>query len=167
MLYTGGPYQNVNGGSSEGGTFCLAGGCYNFTMQDSYGDGICCGIYGNGSFHVLGGDGALLIDGNGDFTASTTSPFCVGSTGIGLEESMADLQIYPNPGTGALEISLPGTFGEASIHVRDALGREVHATTLPSISMAHLDLGFLPNGTYSLDISTSHFHAVRQVIIMR
>lgn len=167
VLYTGGPYQNTYGGSSEGGTYCLASGCYNFTMQDAYGDGICCGQYGNGSFQILDENAAVLVDGNGDFTTSTTSPFCVGSTGISQEESIADLRIYPNPGTGALEITLSGTSGEAAIRVRDALGREVHATTVPSLSRAQLDLGFLPNGTYSLDISTTHYHAVRQVIIMR
>ncbi len=166
VLYTGGPYQDTNGGTSEGGSFCLASGCYNFKMMDAYGDGICC-QYGNGSFRVLDGNGAVLVDGTGIFSTSITSPFCIGSTGINQEGSIADLQIYPNPGTGALEISMPGTSGEASIRVRDALGREVNATKVPSISRARLDLGFLPNGTYSLDINTGHFHAVRQVIIMR
>lgn len=167
VQYTGGPYQNTFGGSTEEATICLAGGCYNFVMQDSYGDGICCGVYGNGSFQILDGDGSVLVDGDGDFASSTTEPFCVGPTGITPVERMAGLEVYPNPGSGSFEVTWPGAFGEATIRVRDALGRELHATTASSISKAHLDLGFLPNGTYSLDIRAVNLHAVRQVIIMR
>ncbi len=167
VLLTGGPYQNTVGGSSEGGTFCLPGGCFNFVLQDAYGDGICCS-YGNGSFQILDGDANVLVDGSGSFTNSTTRAFCVGSTtGIDQDETIAGLQIYPNPGAGAFVIALPGADGEATIQVRDALGREVHATTVPFITLAQLDLGFLPNGTYSMEINTAQIHAVRQVIIMR
>ena len=167
VLFTGGPYESTYGGSSEGGTFCLSGGCFSFTMLDSYGDGICCGTHGNGSFQILDGAGAVLVDGEGDFTDSTSVVFCLGATGIEGDKSLTDLHIYPNPGTGAFEIALPGAAGEATIQVHDALGREVHATTLPSITRAQLDLGFLPNGTYSMEINTAQIHAVRQVIIMR
>ena len=166
VLYNGGPYQNTQGGSSEGGTYCLGSGCYIFTMLDGYGDGICC-VHGNGSFQVLDGDGVVLVEGDGNFTNSTSSPFCVGSTGIQGNAMLDDLRVYPDPGTGALEMTWPGSTGGASILMRDALGREVFSTRVPSLERAHLDLGFLPNGTYGLAIDMEQFHALRQVVIMR
>lgn len=165
-LFSGGPYEDTNGGSSEGGNYCLSAGCYTFTIHDEYGDGICCG-YGNGDFQLIDGDGSVLVDGDGNFNDFTTEPFCILSTGIATNTEESDLRIFPNPGTGAFEIISPGLDDEAKLTVRDALGRTIHATMVHSINRAHLDLGFLSNGTYSLDINTSHFHAVRQVIIMR
>lgn len=47
------PFGNVvaNGGS-VGSSVCIGGGCYVFTIYDSYGDGICCG-YGIGSYELI------------------------------------------------------------------------------------------------------------------
>lgn len=62
-----------------GGTFteCLADGCYDFTISDYYGDGICC-YYGNGSYTVTDENGVVLASG-GEFTYSETTNFCVQS----------------------------------------------------------------------------------------
>jgi len=54
---------------------CLTNGCYTFTINDSYGDGICCG-YGNGSYTVTGG-GSTLASG-GSFGSTESTNFCVG-----------------------------------------------------------------------------------------
>lgn len=51
---------------------CLAAGNYNFTIADSYGDGICC-TFGTGSF-ALHVDGAKIAEG-GDFGDSFDTTF--------------------------------------------------------------------------------------------
>ena len=71
---TGGPYGNNLTITQD---FCLPDGCYDFTIDDSYGDGICC-AYGNGSY-ALSGSGVSVS--GGSFGGSETSNFCVGSTG--------------------------------------------------------------------------------------
>lgn len=59
----------------------LPDGNYTFTINDSYGDGICCS-FGNGSY-TLRGDGTTIQSG-GAFTSSESVAFCVqGSTGGG------------------------------------------------------------------------------------
>ncbi len=73
---SGGTYGNQADGSTLTITECLSGGCYDFTISDAYGDGICCS-YGNGSYSVTGG-GSTLASGS-SFTASETTNFCVGS----------------------------------------------------------------------------------------
>lgn len=71
VVASGGPYAN-NSTNTE--TFCLPDGCYDFTINDSYGDGICC-AYGNGSY-ALSGSGVSVS--GASFASSETSNFCVG-----------------------------------------------------------------------------------------
>lgn len=72
----GGPYNGQPSGSTVSETNCLGDGCYTFTINDQYGDGICC-AYGNGSYSVTGG-GAVLASG-GSFASSESREFCLGN----------------------------------------------------------------------------------------
>ena len=61
-------------------TICLSEGCYTFTINDSYGDGMggsqwsSCGI--NGSYQITLGS-EILINGEGDFGYSNSHEFCI------------------------------------------------------------------------------------------
>jgi hypothetical protein len=72
---TGGTYGNQADGSTVTINECLSDGCYDFTINDTYGDGICCS-YGNGSYSVTAG-GSVVASG-GNFTNSETTNFCIG-----------------------------------------------------------------------------------------
>ncbi len=61
-------------------SFCLADGDYTFTINDSYGDGICCN-YGNGSY-ALSVNGSEVASG-GSFNSSESTSFTVSSGGSG------------------------------------------------------------------------------------
>jgi hypothetical protein len=56
-------------------TFCLPDDCYEFTINDSYGDGICC-AYGNGSYSLDAG--ATNLASGGSFGSSETSQIDIG-----------------------------------------------------------------------------------------
>jgi len=73
---SGGTYASQADGSSLTITECLANGCYDFTLNDSYGDGICCSV-GNGSYSVVV-NGSVVASG-GEFTTVETTNFCIGS----------------------------------------------------------------------------------------
>lgn len=75
VVASGGTYGSQPDGSTVTITNCLPDGCYDFTINDSYGDGICCS-YGNGSYTVTTG-GSTVASG-GAFGASETTNFCVG-----------------------------------------------------------------------------------------
>jgi hypothetical protein len=64
-------------GSTVTETLCLPNDCYTFTINDTYGDGICC-TYGSGSYTVTGSDGE--IKSGGSFTSSEATDFCLGTT---------------------------------------------------------------------------------------
>jgi hypothetical protein len=75
----------ANGGSYASSTdynenFCLADGDYTFTINDTYGDGICC-TYGNGAYDISLG-GTSLISG-GSFASSESKTFTLGNAGGG------------------------------------------------------------------------------------
>ncbi len=59
VIAAGGPYGSQPDGSELGINLCVPDGCYEFTMFDSYGDGMCC-IYGNGQYTVTDGEGNTL-----------------------------------------------------------------------------------------------------------
>ena len=54
---------------------CLPEGCYDLTVNDSFGDGICC-AYGDGSY-TLEVDGVVVATG-GDFGDGETINTCTG-----------------------------------------------------------------------------------------
>ncbi len=71
---SGGPYSNT--GVTETATFCLDEGvCYNFNIEDEYGDGICC-LEGNGEYTITDPDNTSVITG-GEFGYSESVEFCV------------------------------------------------------------------------------------------
>ncbi|MFT7588331.1 MAG: hypothetical protein ACI959_000538 [Limisphaerales bacterium] len=74
---SGGTYGSQPDGSTVSIDLCLADGCYDFTINDAYGDGICC-AYGTGSYTVSGS--GVSISG-GAFASSETTNFCVGGGG--------------------------------------------------------------------------------------
>ena len=72
-VVSGGPYSTAGGSVIV--VECLPDGCYDFTINDSYGDGICCG-YGNGAYSVYSGSNTYAS--GGQFGSVETANFCVG-----------------------------------------------------------------------------------------
>ncbi|MFC0603351.1 immunoglobulin-like domain-containing protein [Winogradskyella pulchriflava] len=99
---SGGTYGNQPDGSTYTETLCLPDDCYTFTINDTYGDGICCS-YGNGSYSVTGLSGTLAS--GGSFTNSQATNFCLGSQ----PEPTCDDGIQNGDETG---IDCGGTFCE-------------------------------------------------------
>lgn len=75
---SGGTYSGQADGSTLVIDLCLPDGCYDFTITDTYGDGICCS-YGNGSYTVS--DSSNTYASGGNFTSSETTGFCIGGGG--------------------------------------------------------------------------------------
>ena len=74
IIASGGPY--IRGSGTQIETICLPDGCYEFTIFDSYGDGL---FYGGitGTYVLLDEYGTTLVSGSGNFGFSETSNFCV------------------------------------------------------------------------------------------
>ncbi len=146
VVASGGNYGSGQSSISE--TACLGDGCFDFTINDSYGDGICCS-YGSGSYSVSSG-GSTLASG-GSFTSSETTNFCFNNnpppascgtpTGLGV--------------TGVTDVDATLTWsavsGAASYNV-DILsgGTVVYSTTSTSTSLGIT--GFAAGSTYQFAV---------------
>ena len=82
-VFSGGPYSQVAGGETFMENWCLVDGCYEFRIQDSYGDGMFGSAQGNcgvdGNFFATGAQGLLFAMGTADYGSGATFPFCVTS----------------------------------------------------------------------------------------
>jgi PKD repeat protein len=104
-------------------SICLAFGCYEFVIYDSFGDGICCD-YGNGSYELT--DNVNLSIQGGSFGASESYNFCFEEEeDASLSKSvLSDFEMYPNPTSDQITI-LPQQEGKYSITIYDATGRTI------------------------------------------
>ncbi|MEZ4685120.1 MAG: fibronectin type III domain-containing protein [Bacteroidia bacterium] len=127
LVGSGGPYGSS--GTVYDQTLCLPAGCYDFTIFDSYGDGICC-AYGTGSYSVTSG-GSTLASG-GAFASSETSNICVGGA-IAHEANPVfsndahsfSLTAYPNPFTNMVYLDLSEVEDMVKVEIFDAMGKRV------------------------------------------
>ena len=83
VVASGGPYATQ--AVEEVTQVCVAPGCYTFTINDSFGDGICC-AYGTG-LYTVSSQGTVLATG-GEFTNTESAEFCLGS-GFGCTDETA------------------------------------------------------------------------------
>ena len=83
VVAAGGPYATV--AVEEVIQVCVAPGCYTFTINDSFGDGICC-AFGTG-LYTVSSQGTVLATG-GEFADTESAEFCLGS-GFGCTDETA------------------------------------------------------------------------------
>ncbi|MCB0761635.1 MAG: T9SS type A sorting domain-containing protein [Flavobacteriales bacterium] len=74
VVATGGPYINNAQGTIYNESICVTGGCYTFTMFDTYGDGMS---FLNGFYTLVDGNGDTIAEGSGNFGEEAIHTFCV------------------------------------------------------------------------------------------
>ena len=77
-VLSGGPYTNGNTATITASAN-LDPWCYTLTVNDSYGDGICC-TYGTGSYSLT--QCGIEITSGGSFASSETFDFCVSASSV-------------------------------------------------------------------------------------
>ena len=112
--------------------------CYTFTINDAYGDGICC-AYGTGSYSITDDSGNVIFSG-GQFGSTEATTFRVGES-LGLNSFMDEnLKIFPNPSNGIFIIKT--TITNSSYKIHNLIGQTIKS-------------GFINNGENSIDIRNS------------
>ncbi len=120
-------------------TFALSSsGCYNFTINDSEGDGICC-FYGNGNYQLTTAEGIVIISG-GNFGSSESVNFKTDALSSDLLDGTS-FQLYPNPAKSSFVIETTND-STHSYTVFSLLGQEIakgtflNSTTVSSTNYA-------------------------------
>ncbi len=143
---SGGPYTNVSGGQTFTEDFTLELGCYEFIINDGFGDGMCCN-YGNGSYTISDNNGNVLT--GASFGAQELKPFNVGD-GVGIEEVeiLSGLSVYPNP--FALDATVRFQLAQntkVALSVYNVLGK----------SVLNREMGQMAAGEHNLKLSSEGF----------
>jgi hypothetical protein len=112
--------------------------CYTFTINDTYGDGICC-AYGVGSYSITDDSGNIIISG-GEFSSVDTSTFRVGET-LGINSILENnLNIFPNPSNGIFTVKT--SLNNSTYKIYNLIGQ-------------HVKSGLINNGSNSIDLRNS------------
>lgn len=155
--------ENING---------LSSGDYTFTIDDRFGDGICCD-YGNGSYTLSSSAGTIVS--GGEFESSESTSFCVeGSsqareTQVALEthvleeENRGDFKIYPVPVRDV--INFEGAEKIKDIQVFSMYGQLVSEEVNFSKGFEKIDVSALSNGIYFIRITAEKQTITRKFVL--
>ncbi|WP_109302717.1 reprolysin-like metallopeptidase [Aquimarina sp. AU474] len=153
VVASGGTYGSQPDGSTLTLTECLDPGTYTFTLNDSYGDGMCC-AYGNGSYS-LSSQGTTIASG-GQFGSSETTTFTVtGATKAITVESMTtteplQVKAFPNPVGENELLTVIVSKKDTPYEIVDLLGKTVMSGMLKQKAINTHDL---PSGLYILRLN--------------
>jgi hypothetical protein len=153
----------ANGSGYSGGTInlevCVAPGCYEFTIYDEYGDGICC-FWGEGSYEVINPNGVVVASG-AEFGDLETTTICTNTIDVN-EVTDNSLIVYPNPAGEVFSIQSAHTIKE--IRLFDAIGHLVLQQS-NATSQIQVNTSQLPEGVYTITVVSEQGNYNRQVVV--
>ncbi|WP_027395942.1 T9SS type A sorting domain-containing protein [Aquimarina latercula] len=176
IVESGGTYESQADGSTLVIDLCLDSGCYNLTMNDTYGDGMCCS-YGSGSYSLTDSSGILAS--GASFGSSEVKNFCVGTSRVSAAQTKTDinkitldnLSLYPNPAANNINIDYKIKNGSSIIvSVIDMTGRVIKTKNFSDdvqSSKLQIGLGRLPKGSYFLKITENSNTIVKKFVISK
>lgn len=148
-VFSGGPYTDVPSPTPTTPlpapitqTWNLAPGCYTFTINDSYGDG----IYGYGGYYNLKNSSNATVFAGSSYTTSQTRAVNITILSTG-EVDVKNFSIYPNPVNDVLHITnLPSN---TKYEIHNAVGQIVKAGTIED---GKVRVSELVKGTYFITL---------------
>jgi lysyl endopeptidase len=163
VLYEGGPYADGDAGELVQSDFCLTNGCYVFTINDAFGDGICCNE-GNGQYTIYAPDLLTFVESDGQYGEGEEQPFCLSAVSV-PELSATTLQLAPNPTKDRLVLRSSEVLDQVRMDLLDGAGRSVIAWQLPLLQgPVELDLQGLAPGTYLLHLHHAGGRLVERIV---
>lgn len=135
---------------------CLPAGCYQLSITDAGGDGLCCAS-GNGKLLLINEQNDTLFHA-GTFGYFDSHTFCTG------EQTLSDrLNIYPNPADQVFFIRLPEdkNMQDARLTIFNATGQIMHQKALNQKAWTEIRTDTWQSGIYFVDLCLSngqHFH---------
>ncbi|MBL7983901.1 MAG: T9SS type A sorting domain-containing protein, partial [Flavobacteriales bacterium] len=166
VLYQGGPYTDLNT-TPIIREFCLGDDCYVFTINDAFGDGICC-EEGNGSYTIQSAF-FTQVDSDGNYGDGETREFCIDGVGVAEIADNAGARLWPNPTTGTVNVEWPeaeSPFIQWSL--LDLTGRLVDAGRIgTAANTATVALTDVPEGSYLVQLTSGNRRASLRLHIAR
>lgn len=152
VVASGGTYPSQPDGSTINVDVDLDAGCYDFVINDSYGDGICCS-YGSGSYSLT--DGSTTLASGGAFGSSETTNFCVGGATTSYttlssvsEGTAVSVSMYPNYRVND-RLNIASTRDETSYTITNLNGQVIESG---QITGGRVDVSDLTSGMYMINL---------------
>jgi hypothetical protein len=158
ILYSGGPYTDTTTGILPElitQNWTLTGNqCYTFTINDSAGDGICCGSEnGDGYYDIKSTDGITVVTSGASFSSSESKSFSTYSLGNSEFKKSNDIYLYPNPTKGILNIRIPNDFGlPNNFTISNSLGQIISKKKISTENDLTVNTLSLSHGVYFITI---------------
>lgn len=165
LYYSGGPYAQDNGGTTVTRNFCLSAGCYRFTLNDAYGDGMTSQGCPNGYYTIVYNSTTLseLLSANANFGSSMNDVFCFGGSTNGLNETTLSWNMYPNPVSDELTIELTEA-GNTEVIILTTTGQLVYSQNFNGLKTT-LPVSNLAQGMYLVQLKNANGQAVRPILV--
>ena len=147
-------------------TVYLSNGCYEFTVVDAGGDGVCC-YNGNGSVKLYKGSTAISFAGSGDYGDFWSYNFAIDQT-LNIDEHLEDqFSVFPNPTSGLIKINTSFENGIAKIMLIDVSGRVVVANEKTILNhQVELNYSEVEQGLYFIRIEFQGKSISKRVLII-
>lgn len=131
--------------------------CYTFTINDSQGDGICCGSglgdSGDGYYNIKSTDGSITIKSGSSFTSNESKSFTTNTLATLEFDSSNDIFLYPNPTKNTLNIRVSNRFGTPNNYtIYNNLGQIISQKKVSSTADLTINTSSLSNGVYFISI---------------
>ncbi len=188
LEFSGSGYADNTSGEVIVSNFCISAGCYEFIIQDEYGDGMygaqwqSCSI--NGDYKLEDKEGNILFQmtaPNADFGAEAVHDFCINETPSTGDNDQGDntastkdfdpsknIVVFPNPSSGKFNLRIEGWNKEFNILVKDVLGRTViKPQTVQAHSNQNVEIDLTPfnKGVYFIMLDGEELSFTRRVIV--
>lgn len=158
IKYSGGPYPGKHNEvlplpvlKTEDWTLA-SNQCYTFTINDSQGDGICCGG-GNGYYTIKSSDGSITIASGSSFGQKDIVFFTTNILETKEFETSTAIYLYPNPTKGSLNIQIPTNFGlPNSYTISTILGQKISEKKVTKETDLIVNTSALSNGIYFITL---------------
>lgn len=165
VVASGGPYTN-NNSDPINETYVVPysnQGCYEFTIIDDAGDGICCG-YGIGNYELTDINGTVLAEG-AEYD-SVESTLMAMSAPVSVDEKLFSDQIavFPNPANDFLIIDVNQTLGKYQFNVVNIVGQTVVSEENAN-GQTRLDVENLTSGVYFIEVKTSEGTITEKIVV--
>lgn len=130
--------------------------CYTFTLTDTGGNG-------GASLALKDLQGNILIESDGNYGDGFSEAFFYGALGLDNQQALQDVELYPNPTTGMLNIKTQSGFD--SVQVYDITGKLIKSQQTSTSKITSLNLSDLPKGTYIVQIKEHNRVTTKKILI--
>ena len=169
LIASGNNYGNQLPGTLIEEEFCVKNPCFEFSIYDSYGDGICC-TKGEGNFSIVTSDGEVLATGGG-FGKSQTITICSRAEQSNVHQlqlDVDDILLFPNPVTHTANIQLHAKGENVTIHLLDLSGKLIRGQlfeTAEGLNLLKINVSDLSKGSYVINVKRAEMEWSEKLII--